>query len=161
MEKRKKLNMQDIHIFLNKNFITITPTETRQLGMQFAKFLKKGDLVLLYGECGSGKTTFVQGIVRAFSNVKFAKSASFIIINEYKAFYKTKLFHLDLYRLKQSDIYNLGLEEYIYSNNIALIEWPNRLLDIEKNYNGWKICFTQEYNNENNNKRIIRIYKIK
>jgi tRNA threonylcarbamoyladenosine biosynthesis protein TsaE len=127
------------------------------LGGQFAKFLHRGDIVFLYGECGSGKTTFVQGIVRAFGNRIFAKSASFIIVNEYNAFENTKLFHLDLYRLDKIDIYELGLEEYIYSNNISLIEWPDRLLGMKSN-NSWNILLKQDYDV---NKRIIKIDKIK
>jgi tRNA threonylcarbamoyladenosine biosynthesis protein TsaE len=160
MDKKKRLNIQATHISQHNVFITVTPTETRRLGVKFAKFLKKGDIVLLYGECGSGKTTFVQGIVRAFGNRGFAKSASFMLVNEYNAFCKTKLFHLDLYRLDSVHIYDIGLEEYIYGSNISLIEWPDKIIGLETN-NSWKIYLTQEYNSDNINKRIIKIEKIK
>ncbi|MDR3274842.1 MAG: tRNA (adenosine(37)-N6)-threonylcarbamoyltransferase complex ATPase subunit type 1 TsaE [Endomicrobium sp.] len=138
MIKNKKLNIWDINTFKKNIFITTTPKQTRNLGEKFAVVLKKGDIVLLKGGLGSGKTTFTQGVVRAFRNKGFANSASFTLVNEYNANGATRLFHMDLYRLQPSNVWDIGIEEYLYSDNISLIEWPDRLVGIE-NYSQWNI----------------------
>jgi tRNA threonylcarbamoyladenosine biosynthesis protein TsaE len=137
MIKNKKLNIWDINTFKKNIFITTTPKQTRNLGGKFAVVLKKGDIVLLKGTLGSGKTTFTQGVVQSFGNKRFANSASFALVNEYNA-NGVKLFHMDLYRLQPSNVWDIGIEEYLYSNNISLIEWPDRLVGIE-NYSQWNV----------------------
>jgi tRNA threonylcarbamoyladenosine biosynthesis protein TsaE len=137
MVKNKKFNTQDLNTFKNNIFITKTPEETRNLGKRFAAVLKSGDIVFLKGDLGSGKTTFTQGIVKAFGNKGFARSSSFMLVNEYKA-KDLKFFHLDLYRLQPLSVWDIGIEEYIYSENISLIEWADRLVGSE-NDNHWNI----------------------
>ncbi|MDR1243632.1 MAG: tRNA (adenosine(37)-N6)-threonylcarbamoyltransferase complex ATPase subunit type 1 TsaE [Endomicrobium sp.] len=155
MVKNKKSNIAALSTFKNKVFITKTPQETRNLAKKFASALKSGDIVFLNGELGSGKTTFTQGITKFFGNKGFARSSSFMIVNEYQAFDNLKLFHLDLYRLNKSSIFDIGIEEYLYSDNISLIEWPQRLTD-GQNENHWNIKV------ENlTNKRKITIEKKK
>lgn len=123
----------------NTSHITENADQTRLLGAKFAKLLRKGDIVFLNGDLGCGKTTFVQGIVRALGNEGFAKSSSFTLISEYKG-KGGKLFHLDLYRLENVNIWDLGFEEYLYGGNITLIEWADRLLDIQGDKT-WEIKF--------------------
>ncbi|MCL2145495.1 MAG: tRNA (adenosine(37)-N6)-threonylcarbamoyltransferase complex ATPase subunit type 1 TsaE [Endomicrobia bacterium] len=146
MEKKKKRNIADSNISKSGQFccITATPDETRKLGEKFAKKLKSGDIVFLKGDLGSGKTTFTQGIVKAFGNKSFAGSSSFILVNEYEAG-KCKLFHIDLYRLNSVSVRDLGIEEYLFNGNIAVIEWPDRLLDFQ-NDNTWSIEIEAEEN---------------
>jgi tRNA threonylcarbamoyladenosine biosynthesis protein TsaE len=138
MAKNKKLNTWDLNISKKNVFITKTPQETRNLGMSFAVLLKSGNIIFLKGDLGSGKTTFTQGIVKAFGNKCFARSSSFTLVNEYKAPNNLKLFHLDLYRMDQSSPWDIGIEEYIYGNNISLIEWADRLIGAEKD-NHWSV----------------------
>ncbi|MDR0956935.1 MAG: tRNA (adenosine(37)-N6)-threonylcarbamoyltransferase complex ATPase subunit type 1 TsaE [Endomicrobium sp.] len=154
MIKNKKLNTQDINIFKEGTFITKTPHETRNLGKSFATVLKAGVIVFLKGELGSGKTTFTQGIVKAFGNKGFARSSSFMLVNEYKA-NNVKLFHLDLYKLEPSNVWDIGIEEYIYSNNISIIEWADRIVDF-KNDSHWNVEISNMYS-----KRKIKIKKKK
>jgi tRNA threonylcarbamoyladenosine biosynthesis protein TsaE len=154
MAKNKKSNIRDISIFDKNTFITKTPQETRNLGKKFASVLKRGDIVFLKGGLGSGKTTFVQGIVKAFGNKGFARSSSFTIIKEYNAAGR-KLFHMDLYRLKAPNIRDMGIEEYLYGKNISLIEWADRLTET-KNDSHWDV----EIENINS-KRKIRTEKKK
>jgi tRNA threonylcarbamoyladenosine biosynthesis protein TsaE len=139
MAKNKKLDTWDLNISKSKInvFFTKSAQETRVLGKKFALVLKSGDIVFLKGNLGSGKTTFVQGIVKAFYSKGFAKSSSFTIVNEYNAD-GVKLFHIDLYRLEASSVWDMGLEEYLYSKNISLVEWPDRLIGVE-NDNHWNI----------------------
>jgi tRNA threonylcarbamoyladenosine biosynthesis protein TsaE len=99
--------------------------------------LKGGDIVFLNGDLGSGKTIFTQGVLRAFGYKGFARSSSFMLVNEYDV-NGLKFFHLDLYRLKLSNVLDIGLEEYIYSGNISFIEWADRLIG-SKNYSHWDI----------------------
>jgi tRNA threonylcarbamoyladenosine biosynthesis protein TsaE len=155
MVKNKKSNIVDLNTFKNNAFITKTSQETRNLAKKFAPVLKSGDIVFINGNLGSGKTTFIQGITQFFGNVGFARSSSFMFVNEYSAFDNLKLFHLDLYRLKKSSIFDIGIEEYLYGENISLIEWPQRLVDGE-NENHWNITI------ENlTNRRKIKIKKKK
>ena len=126
--------------FKKKEFVTKTAQETRELGKSFAKLLKKGDIVFLKGDLGSGKTTFTQGIVRYFGNKGFARSSSFILVNEYKAGKAGggKLYHMDLYRLSPSSVWDIGIEEYLYGENISVIEWADRLVGAQ-NDNHWNV----------------------
>ncbi len=110
-----------------QEFITSSPEETKLAGMRFAKKLVKGDIVTLKGDLGSGKTTFVQGILDSYGIKKFARSASFVLVNEYRSKDKKLLRHMDLYRLDGQSINRLGLEEYISDDAITVIEWADRL----------------------------------
>lgn len=138
MEKKKNLNIKAISTSKKNIFISHSPEETKAIGEKFASYLKKGDIIFLKGDLGSGKTTLSQGIVKAFGNKGFARSSSFMLVNEYKAKDGMKLFHMDLYRLNPSNVWDIGIEEYLYSDNITLIEWADRLKGAE-NENHWNI----------------------
>ena len=148
MVKNKKLNISATSICKKNIFVTKTSQETRNLGKKFASVLKGGDIVFLKGDFGSGKTTFTQGIIKAFCNKDFARSSSFTLINEYDTA-NLKLFHIDLYRLNPLVVWDIGIEEYIYGKNISIIEWADRLLGAE-NGNHWDI----EIENMNSRRKI-------
>lgn len=118
---------------MNK-FLTSSVAETYAIASKFAISLKQGATVCLNGELGSGKTTFTQGLGNYFG-IKRITSPTFIIMREYPIFNSTiitRLFHLDLYRLKdKSDLKAFDLQE-IYSDphNLVIIEWPNNIPDI-------------------------------
>lgn len=154
MEKKKRQNTRDTSTSKTRTFKTETPEQTRELGEKFAKELKKGDIVFLKGDLGSGKTTFTQGIVKSFGNKGFARSSSFTLVNEYDAG-ECKLFHMDLYRLEPATLWDLGIEEYLFSGNITVIEWPERLLG-SQNDNTWNIEIVSD-----DNERKIKIEKRK
>ena len=108
--------------------ITQSSDETLQLGRKLGAKLISGDLVLLYGDLGAGKTCLTQGIClgAGLDNNNYIRSPTFTLINEYPA--KVPIFHIDLYRLEtEGEISNLGLEEIIYSPSITIIEWPEKL----------------------------------
>ncbi len=118
--------MTDINTFKNKTFYTETDEQTRNLAKRFAEILKPKDIVFFNGDLGAGKTTFIQGILFYFGIKKFARSASFMLVNEFE----TKIcpiYHLDLYRLDENNTANLGIDEYLFGNGISLIEWSDRL----------------------------------
>ena len=115
--------------------ITQSSDETLQLGRKLGAKLISGDLVLLYGDLGAGKTCLTQGIClgAGLDNNTYIRSPTFTLINEYPA--KVPIFHIDLYRLEtEGEISNLGLEEIIYSPSITIIEWPEKL-KLDKNPN--------------------------
>ena len=109
-------------------FTTQSTDETLELGKNIGTKLIAGDLVLLFGDLGSGKTCLTQGICQGIGLEKeaYIRSPTFTLINEYHA--KIPIFHVDLYRLeKEAEIINLGLEEIIYSQAITIIEWSEKI----------------------------------
>jgi len=105
---------------------TRSPEETRALGEALARKLVPGDLLLLYGDLGSGKTTFVQGLARGLGVPEevYVVSPSFSLVNEYPG--RIPLFHVDLYRLGPEEVEELGLYEML-SRGVMVVEWAERL----------------------------------
>jgi len=101
--------------------------------IKFAKIVGKkvevGQIILLKGDLGSGKTRFVKGLAEALNIEKEVSSPTYNLINEYPG--KIPLFHMDLYRLdKEEDLLNIGFEEYLYREGIIVIEWPGLAFDL-------------------------------
>lgn len=140
------------NIFENKKFMTDSAEQTKKLGKDFASALKKGDVVFFNGDLGAGKTTFIQGIMSKFGIKKFVRSASFMLVNEFAA-KDVSLYHIDLYRLGKTDVYDLGLDEYLFGKGIALVEWSERLTGC-KDQKRWEIDI--EYKDENKRNIIIK-----
>ena len=102
--------------------------ETKEIGRRIGRKLRIGDIVCLYGELGSGKTTMVKGIASAIGvNERDITSPSFIIISEHNGI--LPLYHIDLYRTETGQINDLGLEDYLYGNGVSVIEWAERIGD--------------------------------
>ncbi len=99
--------------------------ETVGAGEQFADKLKQGDVVLLNGDLGAGKTHFVKGVARYFGiPEEEVQSPTFALVHEYSG--NIPVYHLDCYRLQdQARALEIGLEEYVDGDGICLIEWPD------------------------------------
>ncbi|MFQ5428298.1 MAG: tRNA (adenosine(37)-N6)-threonylcarbamoyltransferase complex ATPase subunit type 1 TsaE [Thermodesulfobacteriota bacterium] len=112
-----------------KQYITNSPEETEALGAIIAAELRAGDIVGLVGELGGGKTCFVRGLARGLAIRGHVKSPSFNILNIYEGMARRfPLYHIDLYRLSgENDFFEAGLEEYIYSEGISVIEWADKV----------------------------------
>ena len=97
-------------------------------------------LVLFIGDLGAGKTTTIKCILKLLNCEDLGSSPSYSIINEYKA-NNTKIYHIDLYRLELAEeAFNLGIEDYLYSGNYCLVEWPQLIFDyLEEPYHIIKI----------------------
>ena len=109
-----------------KKFISHGEEETINLGLDFARSLKPGDVVALFGNLGSGKTKFVQGICKGLGVHEHVASPTFTIVNEYRV-RDMNIYHLDFYRIKSlAEIRDIGFEEYLYGNGICLIEWAEK-----------------------------------
>ena len=101
-----------------------TPAETRRIGARLGRLLQPGDVLLLQGELGSGKTMLTQGIGHGLKVEEPVKSSSFVLMNEYHG--RLTLYHADLYRLNDpSEVADLALEEVAAPGALA-VEWPER-----------------------------------
>ena len=106
--------------------VTDSESATGSVGEILARSLKAGDVVLLYGDLGAGKTAFVRGMARGLgANPEDVSSPTFTIIQEYAAPSVT-LYHVDLYRLEPAEIEDLGLDDLVYGDGIVAIEWADR-----------------------------------
>jgi len=110
---------------------TRSDRETIDLGRRIGALLYPGDVIALTGPLGSGKTWLTKGIALGLGvdPAMVITSPSFSLVNEYNAGYP--LYHMDLYRLERiSDILATGLEEYLYNDGVAVVEWADRLPEI-------------------------------
>jgi len=104
---------------------TSTPSQTRRIGERIGRLLRAGDVVLLSGELGAGKTVLAQGIGRGLGIADPIKSSSFVIVNEYQG-PQLRLFHADLYRLEDpAQVAELALDE-LAERGVLVVEWPER-----------------------------------
>ena len=114
------------------DIIINTPQECMELGEKISSQIKPGDIISLEGELGAGKTTFVKGILKGLNYKYDVTSPTFTLINEYDA--DIKVIHIDFYRETNSKRWEvIGLDEYLYSNNIVILEWGNIVKDILPN----------------------------
>ena len=134
-------------------YITKNEQDTINFAENFAKDLKTGSIVVLSGELGSGKTKFVEGVLKHYGLDKEISSPTFTIVNEYTS-KNINIYHFDVYRLADSDeFYAMGGEEY-FSNGICLIEWGEIIEDIlPKPY--FKVTFSKI--NDNINFRELKV----
>ena len=124
--------------------------ETIRIARNYAKSLKKGDVICLKGELGAGKTHFVKGIADYFNfQMNQVSSPTFTLINEYAA--DIPIYHFDCYRIEnESEALEIGAEEYFFDEGVSLIEWPEKiqsLIPVQAR--------TVEIRNLNNNLREI------
>lgn len=101
--------------------------QTIKFACSLAHCLRKGDILCLYGNLGSGKTTFTKGIARGLKiNQDTVNSPTFVLLNEYKG--KLPLFHFDLYRIGSvKEIALIGYEEYFFNDGVCVVEWAEKL----------------------------------
>lgn len=96
--------------------------ETMHWAFSFAKIIKGGDVIALEGDLGAGKTTICKWLCKALGFNGVVSSPSYAIVNEYQN--EPFIYHLDLYRIKnETDLQDIGIDSFIYSNAITLIEW--------------------------------------
>ena len=109
--------------------VTKSAAETRALGERLAGLLKPGDVILLEGELGAGKSELARGIARGLGVAETVTSPSFTILNVFESG-RCPLYHFDWYRLEnEEELYELGMDEYLGGDGIALVEWPDRCPD--------------------------------
>jgi tRNA threonylcarbamoyladenosine biosynthesis protein TsaE len=112
--------------------VSRSPTQTRTWGKKLGRLLKGGEIIGLTGELGSGKTCFVRGLAQGLGVGKEAwiRSPTFTLINEYDG--RLPIYHIDLYRIgRASELEELNLREYLFSDGVSAIEWFERLPERE------------------------------
>ena len=139
-----------------ETYISKNEQDTVDFAEKFASSLSIGDIIVLTGELGSGKTKFVQGVLKYFNMEDEISSPTFTIVNEYTSD-KTNVYHFDVYRLEDSyEFYAMGGDEY-FSKGICLIEWGEMIEDIlPKPYT--KIIFSKD--EKNTDYRKLEILKV-
>lgn len=124
---RRKSGFVVLLIFKAMEITSDSVQKTQKIGKLIARNLKKGDIVCLFGDLGSGKTVLTKGIGSALGVDKhLVTSPTFVLIRKYEA--KIPIYHFDLYRLNRAeDILDLGYEEYLFDEGISVIEWADKL----------------------------------
>ena len=108
-------------------YLTNSELETIKLGESYAKTLSAGDVVLLNGEMGGGKTAFTKGVAKGLGITDVITSPTYAYMNDYDG----KLYHYDCYRLTSGeDAEALGLTDYFYGNGICVIEWSQNIKSV-------------------------------
>jgi tRNA threonylcarbamoyladenosine biosynthesis protein TsaE len=110
---------------VSEEILTNSELETEAAGARLAGSLHAGDVVLLYGDLGAGKTAFTRGLARGLGiDPADVSSPTFTLIQEYHG--RLTLYHVDLYRLDEREVDDLGLEELVLGDGVVVIEWAER-----------------------------------
>ena len=108
-------------------YLSNSEKETIELGVNYAKTLNAGDVVLINGEMGGGKTAFTKGIAKGLGITEVITSPTYAYMNDYNG----KLYHYDCYRLTSGeDAEALGLTDYFYGTGVCVIEWSENIKSV-------------------------------
>lgn len=133
--------------YISKNY-----EETQKIASDFAKTLKSGDVICMYGDLGAGKTAFVQGLAKGLQIHEPITSPTFTIVNEYEG--SLPLYHFDMYRIADSDeMYEIGYEEYIDGDGVSVIEWAELISDILPD-DRYEVTVSKDYTQDENYRKI-------
>lgn len=136
------------------SYISKCEEDTKELAKKIAPMLKKGDVIILTGELGAGKTKFTEGILTYFGLENEISSPTFTIVNEYTK-NDVNIYHFDVYRLADLDeFYAIGGEEY-FEKGISIIEWGETIKEALPKE---RIEIKFEKYKDNENYRNINIY---
>ena len=126
--------------------------QTQKSGKTLGQLAKPGDVILLTGNLGAGKTCLTQGIAWGLDINEFAASPSFTIMREHYG--RLPLYHFDFYRLGSiEDIYDLGIDDYLFGNGLCVIEWAEKGMDIMPEE---RLLIEIEYISENERKLDLK-----
>lgn len=111
-----------------KNIVIESLDRIDEAAREFLKEIGDHKIIALYGSMGAGKTTFVTAICRVLGVEDIVNSPTFTIVNEYETEEGESVFHFDFYRIKSPrEVEDLGFEEYVYSDSLCLMEWPEMI----------------------------------
>jgi len=109
--------------------ISRSPEQTQQFGISLGRLARPGDIFLLVGSLGTGKTCLTQGLAWGLGIREYALSPSFVIVRELHG--RLPLYHIDLYRLECiEEIAELGLDDYLYGSGVCVVEWAEKGLTV-------------------------------
>ena len=111
------------------DLISHSPEQTQRIGARIGKLALPGDIFLLVGRLGTGKTCLTQGIAWGLNIKEHALSPSFVIMRE--LYGRLPLYHIDLFRLDHvEEIEELGLDDYLYGKGVCVVEWAEKGLSV-------------------------------
>lgn len=111
-------------------FISNSTGETESFGRQVAGTLKRGDIIALTGDLGSGKTQFVKGLAGSLGAKTTVTSPTFTLIHEYSGG-RLPIYHFDFFRIEdRSSAERLGLDEYFFGDGVSVVEWADRFSEL-------------------------------
>jgi tRNA threonylcarbamoyladenosine biosynthesis protein TsaE len=114
----------------NLKLVTHNAEQTQKLGVGIGKLAEAGDIILLVGDLGAGKTCLTQGIAYGLGTEEYTLSPSFVIMRELHA-ERLPLYHMDFYRLDNiAEISDLGLDDYLFGHGMCVIEWANKGISV-------------------------------
>ncbi len=98
---------------------------------QFIDSIGDAQIIAFYGSMGAGKTTFIKALCQHLGVEDVITSPTFALVNEYTDRQGNPIFHFDFYRIKRlEEVYDMGYEDYFYSGNLCLLEWPELIEEI-------------------------------
>jgi tRNA threonylcarbamoyladenosine biosynthesis protein TsaE len=116
---------------MDQIFTIPSEEDIEKVAHDFLPLLKKHKVVAFYGNMGVGKTTFIKSLCRVMGVSGHITSPSFALVNEYEGKEGETIFHFDFYRLKNvSEVFDMGYEDYFFSDNYCLIEWPGKVAEV-------------------------------
>lgn len=132
--------------------VSHSPEETQEIGRLLGQGAEAGDIFLLTGALGAGKTCLTQGIAWGLGVEGYARSPTFVIVTRYRG--RLTLHHIDLFRIQDSrEAWDLGLEEYLSGEDVCVVEWADRAAEVFPEESTW---ITLEYGPEET-ERLITI----
>ena len=112
-----------------KEVVTSSTEDTQALGEALGRIAQPGDLLLLCGELGAGKTCLTQGIARGLGITEPVRSPTFVLATEHPG--RLTLYHIDLYRLDDTlEVEDLGLDVYIEGEGVCVVEWADKAMSV-------------------------------
>ena len=103
--------------------------ETARIGSALGQYAEAGDVFLLSGELGAGKTCLTQGIAKGMGIDEYVRSPTFVLVSVHQG--RLPLYHIDIYRLDEvAEVVDLGLEEYLAGDGVSVIEWASKALEV-------------------------------
>ena len=104
--------------------ISHSPEDTQKIGRVLGTHAQPGQIFLLMGELGAGKTCLAQGLLWGLGADEYARSPTFVLVSQYQG--RLTMHHIDLYRVNTNDVLDLGLEEYLYGKGVCVVEWADK-----------------------------------
>jgi tRNA threonylcarbamoyladenosine biosynthesis protein TsaE len=135
---------------------TTSEEETASAGERLGATLGAGDVVLLYGQLGAGKTAFVRGLASGLgASPEEVSSPTFTLVQEYRG--RLTLYHVDLYRLAEAEVDDLGLDELVLGDGVVAIEWAERWTGRPEGQGVYEVTIEEE----GEERRGVRIYSMR
>lgn len=132
MQKQPKFTTP-IECYFNPDTLEYSLSEI-SIAADFVLHNKRHQLIAFYGEMGVGKTTLIKAICKKMGVHAEVSSPTFSLVNEYQAQNGQIIYHFDFYRIQSiEEVYDIGYEDYFYSGNLCLIEWPERIASLLEN----------------------------